>query len=117
MRSASGRGCTLRATCVQKTTCSDLSQIKYVRWSSALYGRWAFIGSARCLSTDGRWKPAWATPCFMDITQASPYEMTWLTSADAFQMGLMCKLYALQERNDEDDRRRYPANRCRLGGK
>jgi hypothetical protein len=39
-RSASGRDCTLRATCVQKTTCSDLSQIKYVRWSSALQGRW-----------------------------------------------------------------------------
>jgi hypothetical protein len=31
---------TLRATCVQKTTCSDLSQIKYVRWSLALQGRW-----------------------------------------------------------------------------
>src|SRR5262249_40895000 len=32
-----GRECALRATCVQKTTCSDLSQIKYVRWSSALH--------------------------------------------------------------------------------
>src|SRR5262249_11167358 len=35
-----GRDCTLRATCIQKTTCSDLSQIKYGRWSSALHGTW-----------------------------------------------------------------------------
>src|SRR5262249_19979682 len=44
MRGASGRECTLRATCVQKTLCSDLSQIKYVRWNSAFMEHGAFIG-------------------------------------------------------------------------
>src|SRR5262249_38004992 len=44
MRGASGRECNLRATCVQKTLCSDLSQIKYVRWNSAFMEHGAFIG-------------------------------------------------------------------------
>jgi hypothetical protein len=53
-RSASSRDCTLRATCVQKTTCSDLSQIKYVRWSSALHGRWGIYWLPRSLNQGGR---------------------------------------------------------------
>src|SRR5262244_3721593 len=49
-----GRDCTLRATCVQKTTCSDLSQIKYGRWSSALHGRWGVYWVSRSLNQRGR---------------------------------------------------------------
>jgi hypothetical protein len=49
-----GRDCTLRATCVQKTTCSDLSQIKYVRWSSAFHGRWGIYWLPRSLNQGGR---------------------------------------------------------------
>jgi hypothetical protein len=49
-----GRDCTLRATCVQKTPCSDLSQIKYGRWSSALHGRWGVYWLPRSPNQGGR---------------------------------------------------------------